>query len=247
MSKDVAMQRKILIVLHQEHSTPGRIGRLLRQQGYALDIRRPRFGDTLPKTMHEHDGAIIFGGPMSANDSDDWLRREIDWIGVPLHENKPFLGVCLGGQMLARHLGHRVYCHPEGKVEIGYYPIHPTDHGHALCKTAFPDQVYQWHGEGFDLPKGATLLAAGTDFEAQAFQYGDQAVALQFHPEVTYAMMCRWTTRAAERLHLPNAQPRHRHLEEWFLHDGAVARWTESFLRQWVQGNPSEIAKTKAA
>ena len=50
MSKDVAMQRKILIVLHQEHSTPGRIGRLLRQQGYALDIRRPRFGDTLPKT-----------------------------------------------------------------------------------------------------------------------------------------------------------------------------------------------------
>jgi GMP synthase (glutamine-hydrolysing) len=88
--------RRVLIVLHQEHSTPGRIGRLLVEQGFDLDIRRPRFDDPLPRTMDEHAGVVIFGGPMSANDPDEWMKRETDWIGVPLAEKKPFLGVCLG-------------------------------------------------------------------------------------------------------------------------------------------------------
>src|SRR6266576_2506724 len=99
------MPQPFLIVLHQETSTPGRIGYSLRQRGYALDVRRPRVGDLLPETMASHAGAIIFGGPMSANDTDDFIRREIDWLRVPLKEKKPFLGICLGAQMLAHHLG----------------------------------------------------------------------------------------------------------------------------------------------
>ena len=50
----------------------------------------------MPETMDEHAGAVIFGGPMSANDTEPWIAREIDWIGVPLKEQKPYLGVCLG-------------------------------------------------------------------------------------------------------------------------------------------------------
>jgi GMP synthase (glutamine-hydrolysing) len=228
--------RNILIVLHQAHSTPGRVGRLLSEQGCRLDIRRPPLGDPLPETMAAHDGAVIFGGPMSANDEHDWLLRELRWIDTPLKENKPFLGICLGGQLLARALGHRVYAHPEGRAEIGYYPIRPTDAGRALCAADFPDHVYQWHREGFDLPKGATLLAEGDDFEAQAFGYGANAYGLQFHPEVTYAMMCRWTTRAHERMSLPGAHPRHAHLAGWFQHDAAVARWSAVFLDAWLKG-----------
>ena len=72
------MPDPILIVMHQETSTPGRVGHALRKRGYALDMRRPRFGDALPDTLGEHAGAIIFGGPMSANDEDDFIRREID-------------------------------------------------------------------------------------------------------------------------------------------------------------------------
>ena len=82
----------MLIVLHQEHSTPGRVGRLIAERGHALDIRRPRFGDPLPLTMQGHAGAVIFGGPMSANDPDDFVKAEIDWIGVCLKEDAPFLG-----------------------------------------------------------------------------------------------------------------------------------------------------------
>jgi GMP synthase (glutamine-hydrolysing) len=104
----------VLIVLHRETSTPGRIGNALRALGYPLDIRRPRFGDALPRTLSGHAGAVIFGGPMSANDPDDYVRREIDWIAVPLAEQRPFLGICLGAQMLAMHLGARVAPHARG-------------------------------------------------------------------------------------------------------------------------------------
>src|ERR1700712_1887380 len=126
-------KRPILMVLHQEHSTPGRVGRLLAERGYPLDLRRPRFGDPLPKTLADHAGAVIFGGPMSANDNDDFVLREIDWVGVALKEEKPFLGLCLGAQMLARHLGARVYPHADGRAEIGYYPLVPTTEGAAMA------------------------------------------------------------------------------------------------------------------
>lgn len=227
--------RRVLTILHQEHSSPGRIGRLLIESGYRLDIRRPSCGDPLPKSMDEHDAAIIFGGPMSANDAMPWVREEIDFIGKPLAAGKPFLGICLGAQMLARHLGHRVAPHPDGRVEVGYYPIRATEHGCGLCHCPFPDKVYQWHREGFDLPTGATLLARGEDFEAQAFAY-DQAFGFQFHPEVTYAMMCKWTVKGVDRLSLPGAMPRDTHLRGWYLHDGAVAHWLKDFLRIWLTG-----------
>ena len=155
----------------RKHSTPGRIGNALRDLGYPLDVRRPRFEDPLPSTMAEHAGAIIFGGPMSANDPDDFIRREIDWIGVPLKERKPFLGICLGAQMFARQLGGKVFRHPEGHAEIGYYPIRPTGAGLAVV-DAWPECVYQWHREGFDLPPGAELLAEGDTFEVQAIRAG---------------------------------------------------------------------------
>jgi len=72
------MLKPVLLILHQEHSSAGRVGQTLAKLGYPLDIRRPRFGDPLPETMDEHAGAAIFGGPQSANDSEDFVRREID-------------------------------------------------------------------------------------------------------------------------------------------------------------------------
>ena len=242
-----ARKAPILVILHQEQSTPGRIGRLLEHRGHRLDIRRPRFGDPLPTTMREHAGAIYFGGPMSANDGDDFVKREIEWIGVPLREGKPFLGVCLGAQMLARHLGERVYRDPDGRAEIGYYPVRPTEAGHACCASPFPEKVYQWHREGFDLPRGATLLAEGADFRTQAIRYGDHAYGLQFHPEVTFAMICRWTTKAADRMDAPGAQPGHCHREDWFRFDGPIHRWIDAFLQDWLRPSPARVTRPKAA
>jgi GMP synthase (glutamine-hydrolysing) len=228
----VLMPQPILIVLHQEHSTPGRVGQLLRRLGFELDVRRPRFGDPLPDTMRDHAAAAIFGGPMSANDSDEFIRREIDWIAVPLKDDKPFLGICLGAQMCARALGGRVSAHPYGQVEAGYYPIRPTAAGLAVVDP-WPEQVYQWHREGFDLPSGAELLAEGDTFEVQAFRYG-KGYALQFHPDVTHATMCRWTTSGHQRLEMPGAKPRAEHFADRPVYDFSARAWLDDFLARWV-------------
>lgn len=233
--------KPVLIILHQEHSTPGRVGRVLLERGHRLDIRRPRFGDPLPETMRHHAGAIIFGGPQGANDSDDFIKAETDWIGVCLKEDAPYLGLCLGAQMLANHLGGRVYTHPEGRAEVGYYGLNITDEGrvHAQARGfSWPGTVYQWHRDGFDCPTGAACLATGDDFPVQAIHVGARAYGLQFHPEVTPAMMCRWTVRAHERTLMPGAQLRHQHLEGWHRHDPHVRAWLDLFLDAWLDRTP---------
>jgi len=223
----------ILIILHQEHSTPGRVGLALQQLGYPLDVRRPRFGDPLPATMAEHSGAIIFGGPMSVNDADDYIRREIEWVGVPLREHKPFLGICLGAQICAKFLGGKVFRHPAGHAEVGYYPVRPTPAGLAVVET-WPQCVYQWHREGFDQPYGSELLAEGDIFEVQAIRF-DSAFALQFHPEVTHAMMHRWTTTGHDRMALPGAKPRHMHFTDRAVYDYSARAWLKVFLQRWLE------------
>jgi GMP synthase (glutamine-hydrolysing) len=226
------VKKPILTVLHAENSTPGRVGNALRQLGYSLDIRRPRFGDPLPPTLAEHEAAIIFGGPMSANDDTDFIRRETDWITVPLRENKPYLGICLGAQMLARQLGGKVFRHPQGHAEIGYYPIRPTPAGRAVVAT-WPECVYQWHREGFDVPPGAELLAEGDTFEVQAIRSG-RAFALQFHPDVTHAMMYRWIARGDDRMELPGARPRQTHFDDRAVYDYSARAWLGVFLERWL-------------
>jgi GMP synthase (glutamine-hydrolysing) len=227
------MKLPVLVILHQEHSTPGRVGLRLSARGYRLDIRRPRFGDPLPETLAGHAGAIVFGGPMSANDSDDYIRGETEWIGVPLSEGAPFLGLCLGGQMLARHLGAAVGPDPQGRVEIGYYDIRPTEAGRRLL-SPWPDRVHHFHREGFALPAGATLLAEGDIFPNQAFAVGGTAFALQFHIELTMAMVGRWTGRIGERARLPGAQPPGEHLAGRALHDWKTAAFLDRFLDFWL-------------
>src|SRR5262245_46000053 len=78
--------RKVLLVFHRPESQAGAVGQWLRANGFTLDIYCPRAGHKLPETLAAHAGAIIFGGPMSANDPDDFIRTEIDWISVPLAE-----------------------------------------------------------------------------------------------------------------------------------------------------------------
>ncbi len=218
----------VLIVLHQETSSPGRVGQLLVEKGYSLDIRRPVLGDPLPPTLTSHAGAVVFGGPMSANDNDDFIKREIDWLSVPLAEEKPCLGICLGAQMLVRHLGGRVAAKDGDITEIGWYPIAPTEDGRKLMD--WPEMVYHFHREGFDLPSGATLMAKGDAYENQAFRYGTKAWGLQFHAELTRAMMQRWVVKGAHRFDMPNAQPGKAHLDGRLMHDSALRAWLGMFL-----------------
>ncbi|WP_378947019.1 glutamine amidotransferase [Mesorhizobium sp. ANAO-SY3R2] len=227
---------RILVVLHQEHSSAGRVGHVLVENGFDLDIRRPPLGDHLPETLDSHAGAVVFGGPMSANDHHEFVRRETDWLAVPLRENRPFLGICLGAQMLVNHLGGRVAGHGEGLVEIGWYPIKATEEGRKLMH--WPEMVYQFHREGFSLPGDAVLLASSETYPNQAFRYGDNAWGIQFHAELTRVMMHRWVVRGAERFVLPGAQPGRDHLGGRLIWDMHLKRWLDEFLAR-IFGRPA--------
>src|SRR5690554_3243844 len=100
-----ARRPRVLAVLHEAGSSTGRIGRMLAERGYAVDVRKPRFGDPLPPATDDLAGVVLFGGNMSVNDPDAYLREETDWLALPLAAGTPLLGICLGAQMLARHLG----------------------------------------------------------------------------------------------------------------------------------------------
>jgi len=228
------MNKQLLIVKQVQTGNPGRVGEKLQQRGFTLDIRCPLAGEMLPEELDHYAGAVIFGGPMSANDDAELpgLRAELDWIPRVLDAGKPFLGICLGAQLLARVLGARVRPHPAGMAEIGYNAVQPTAAGQALFEG--PLAVYHWHLEGFELPADAVLLAAGERFPNQAFRYDHNAYGVQFHPEVTGAMMEDWMERAAHRLSLPGAQSPAQQRAGHALYDAALERWLDRFLSHWL-------------
>ena len=237
---------QILVVVHQETSNPGLVGKKLRSRGYHLDMRCPALGDELPTTMTHHEAVIIFGGPMSANDDVTlpFIRTELDWIATALTSRKPYLGICLGAQLLARVLGAQVAPHLADQREIGYYDLHPTATGHDYI--AEPMAVYHWHSEGFTLPAGTVKLAEGKTFPNQAFSYNGTAVGLQFHPEITTQLIDEWTTRGIDQLDLPGAQTRDVHFQKHHLYGSKVNTWLDYFLDHWLQGSSTLQVKRSA-
>ncbi|WP_299436839.1 gamma-glutamyl-gamma-aminobutyrate hydrolase family protein [uncultured Rhodospira sp.] len=229
------MPDPVLIVVHQPHSDPGRVGAMLRARGHALDRRCPLHGDALPEDLSGYAGTVVFGGPMSANDDHlPGLRDELRLIDRALARDHPLLGICLGGQMMARVLGGRVARRPDARVEIGYYPIQGTGEGRRMGLFDGEMGVYQWHQEGFDLPVGARLLARGGDYPNQAFAVGRNGYGLQFHPEVTHEMMERWMSKAGHMLTWPGARDAAAHRAGRARHDAALGRWLGRFLDRWL-------------
>lgn len=132
------------------------------------------------------DLLIILGGPMSVNDEDHfpWLRTEKLFIREIIKSGTPVVGICLGAQLIASSLGESVY--PNRRKEIGWFPVQRvTSQNDALF--SFPEiaEVFHWHGETFDLPQGAELLASSEGCRNQAFQLGTSVIGLQFHLEMT--------------------------------------------------------------
>lgn len=234
MTRSAGQPKKIAIVVHQEHSRPGRVGALLQRRGFELQRLCPNLGCELPEDMTDYAGVVIFGGPMSANDCGTLagIKCELEWIPRVIEAGVPYLGLCLGAQLLTRALGGRVGPHPEGRIEAGYVRIEPTSAGRAWFKG--PMQVYQFHREGMHLPDCCELLATGQTFANQAFRYGDNAFGFQFHPEVTLEMKQIWTQKAAHRLVMPGAQQRGVHLSMHALYDPPLGRWIDGFLDRWL-------------
>ena len=181
--------KTVLFILHQQTSEAGDIANKLKIRGFNFEIRRPSLGDSLPTNLNNYSAIVVFGGPMSANDSDEYMKKEINWIGKVLQSEVPFLGICLGAQILVKYLGCKVEKNPNEISEIGFYKIQPTENGIKMFQSQ--DVFYQFHTEGFELPSGCELLAKGDIFSNQAFRYKN-CYGLQFHPEVNIYLHLKW-------------------------------------------------------
>lgn len=204
----------LLVLQHIACEPPAAYEDELHARGLELVRVELDEGEPLPD-WREFAGIVAMGGPMGAYEDHrhGWLRQEKRLIAEAVRSGLPFWGVCLGAQLLAASLGARVFPGPE--PEVGVLPVQ-------LTEAASADPVFaglpaefvtlQWHGDTFELPPGATLLAASPAYPYQAFAWR-RAYGLQFHLEVTPELAAQWADVPAyasslERLRGPGALPR---------------------------------------
>jgi GMP synthase (glutamine-hydrolysing) len=184
----------VVVLQHIACEPPGEYEAVLRERGARLHRVELDEGEPLP-ALTGFDAIVAMGGPMSVNDDAElpWLTAEKRAIGEAVRDGVPYFGACLGVQLLAASLGARVYAGPD--PEVGVLPVTLTPEGaadpiFAGLPPSFP--TLQWHGDTFDLPEGATLLASSPAFPNQAFRYGRAAYGIQFHMEVLPEMAREW-------------------------------------------------------
>jgi GMP synthase-like glutamine amidotransferase len=192
----------VLIVKNISTEGPGTIGDFLAGKGMpytTVDLTAEGF-----PSAALYDTLVMMGGPMSVNESDIYphIDKEAELARDFMKQGKKVFGVCLGAQIMAKALGAKVYPGPE--KEIGWYDIELTGEGlqdRRMAKLATHPhtgdfrrtfKVFHWHGETFDIPEGAVQLAKSGLYPNQAFRYGDNAYAFQFHIEVRRQMIFDW-------------------------------------------------------
>jgi GMP synthase-like glutamine amidotransferase len=188
------------VLQHVEFEAPAGVADWAAGRGVALRIFHLYRDATLP-SLSGFDMLTVMGGPMSANDEARfaWLAPEIALVHAAIAAGKTVVGICLGAQIIAKALGARVY---RGSAkEIGWFPVDRTVGSHP-CFDDLPETFtpLHWHGETFDLPAEATLLASSKITKTQAFTVGRQVLGLQFHMEASEASVRALLKGAADEI-----------------------------------------------
>jgi GMP synthase-like glutamine amidotransferase len=165
--------------MHVPFEGPGYIEDWFLVRGMELRTWQLYDKSSLP-AAEDVDFLLIMGGPMNIYQHDKYpvLEAEKELIGQCIHSGARVLGICLGAQLVADALGEKTY--PGNEKEIGWFPV-------AGDRETLPGSFvpFHWHGETFDLPDQAKHLASSLAYRNQAFSYGENVLALQFHLEVT--------------------------------------------------------------
>jgi GMP synthase (glutamine-hydrolysing) len=186
--------RRAIAIRHVAFEDLGTLAAVLERRGFALAYRDATVDDLSAADIVDCDLLVVLGGPIGAYEEEPYafLRDELRAIEARLRAGKPVLGICLGSQLMALALGARVY--PGTGKEITWSKLTLTEAGRRSCLAPLGDgtPVLHWHGDTFDLPKGAMHLAATERYRHQAFAWEGHGLALQFHLEVTAAGLERW-------------------------------------------------------
>jgi len=188
----------VLVLQNESFETLGWIDPALRAADLAWKTVDLSVEPDVRVDLEAHSGLIVMGGPMSANDELEQVKTALGIVESALSRRLPVLGVCLGAQMIAKVMGGAVYRNPV--KEIGWAPVFWTAAAHddpLFAGLTSPETVFHWHGETFDLPHGAVWLAHSENCRHQAFRAGSNIYGLQFHLEVTPAMIEDWLSQEA--------------------------------------------------
>ena len=194
---------EFLVLQHIECEDLGTIANAMSQRGIGYKYVRLFDGEPVPYDPGNYSGMIILGGPMNVYEEDKfpYLKDEDILIKKAVKNDMPVLGICLGGQLIAKATGAKV---SKGtKKEIGWYDLKLTkDSRQDKVFNSLPGtiKVFQWHGDTFDIPDGAVHLAGSELFSNQAYRVGSTIYGLQFHLEVTQEMINRWISEYEEEL-----------------------------------------------
>jgi len=184
----------VLIIKHVEIEGPGLIEYHLNRKKIPYKILHLKSGVRLPK-LDGFTHIIILGGPMNVYEEDRYpfLKEEDLFIKEAIQRGKAILGICLGGQLIAKALGAKVL--KASVKEIGWYDVSLTKSGlQDPLLSNFPKtfSVFQWHEDTFEIPKSGKLIATSSPISHQAFRYAEKVYGLQFHLEVTEEMIKEW-------------------------------------------------------
>ena len=229
---------KIYVLQHHPVENLGTIAEALENAALAWQYVRVFDGHLVPHDMKGAGGLIVMGGPMAVYQAERFpnIKEELALIQDAIKANRPVLGVCLGAQIVAAALEAKVAKNPAGK-EIAWYPVNLTAESRndrlfaGIAETITP---FHWHGDIFELPRGAVSLANSEKTPCQAFRYGDKVYALQFHLEVTRdsvaAMAGEWP-RELEREHISGAQM----IAESDRRRAELATLSETIFSRWAR------------
>jgi GMP synthase-like glutamine amidotransferase len=183
---------------HVSYETPGYLTGWIDWNGFSLAYTN--FYEEFQLPSHDtYDVLLVMGGYMSANDEEQfpWLKQEKNFIAEAIHLNKKVIGICLGSQLIASALGARVYSNYE--KEIGFFPVAFNTRHQFLKDVPQLAIVFHWHGETFDMPEGAELIACSKACLNQAFIVKN-ALGLQFHLEVNELLIKDFISNGRDEL-----------------------------------------------
>lgn len=186
----------------------GYFGVFAQDAGLPLRTFHGYAGEELPSTLEGFSGLCILGGPMSANDDIPYLRHTERLIRGAVSDDKPVIGHCLGGQLMARAFGARVVRSPQ--PEIGWLEMRTKPASNArewFGENEFT--IFHWHHEAFEIPVGADHLATSPWCNTQAYALGERHLGMQFHCEITPEIISDWLAEKACQHDLQRHAPVH--------------------------------------